>query len=109
MRILMIQPNYHAGGAEIAGTGHPAGSVCRRGAQARGLDRHQIRRCDDEHHPDDKLREIIRRERPDVVLATPITPMIYQAQTTLRIAKEVAPGAVTVLGGIHPTFMYAQV
>jgi anaerobic magnesium-protoporphyrin IX monomethyl ester cyclase len=35
--------------------------------------------------------------------------MIYQAQATLRIARENAPGCVTVLGGIHPTFMYGQV
>ena len=42
-------------------------------------------------------------------MATAITPMIYKAQTTLKIAKEAAPGAVTILGGIHPTFMYGQV
>ena len=58
---------------------------------------------------DDKLAELIRANAPDVVLATAITPMIYQAQKTLEIAKREAPGCVTVLGGIHPTFMYAQV
>ena len=42
-------------------------------------------------------------------MATAITPMIYKAQNTLKIAKEAAPDAVTILGGIHPTFMYAQV
>ena len=42
-------------------------------------------------------------------MATAITPMIYKAQNTLKIAKEAAPNAVTILGGIHPTFMYAQV
>ena len=32
--------------------------------------------------------------------------MIYKAQTTLKIAKEAVPGAVTILGGIHPAYMY---
>jgi anaerobic magnesium-protoporphyrin IX monomethyl ester cyclase len=42
-------------------------------------------------------------------MATTITPMIYKAQRTLEVAKAAAPRAVTILGGIHPTFMYAQV
>jgi anaerobic magnesium-protoporphyrin IX monomethyl ester cyclase len=59
--------------------------------------------------PDDVLREIIRENAPDVVLATAITPMIYKAQTALQIAKEECPDAKAILGGIHPTFMYVQV
>jgi anaerobic magnesium-protoporphyrin IX monomethyl ester cyclase len=106
----MIQPNYHAGGAEIAGN-WPPGWVAYVGGALKHAGLTDIRFVDamTNNIPDDKLRDIIRSDRPDVVLATAITPMIYQAQTTLRIAKEVAPGAVTVLGGIHPTFMYAQV
>jgi anaerobic magnesium-protoporphyrin IX monomethyl ester cyclase len=42
-------------------------------------------------------------------MATAITPMIYKAQNTLQIAKEAVPNAVTILGGVHPTFMYSQV
>jgi len=59
--------------------------------------------------PDDVLAEIIKANQPDVVLATAITPMIYQSETTLKIAKEVCPNVVTVMGGIHPTYMYAEV
>ena len=43
------------------------------------------------------------------VSATAITPMIYQAQISLKIAHEVCPQAKLILGGIHPTFMYGQV
>lgn len=35
--------------------------------------------------------------------------VVYKAQSTLRIAKEAAPNCRTVLGGIHPTFMYTQI
>jgi anaerobic magnesium-protoporphyrin IX monomethyl ester cyclase len=110
MRILMIQPNYHAGGAEIAGN-WPPGWAAYVGGALKGAGFHDVRFLDAMafYIDDDKLRETIRESKPDVVMATAITPMIYKAQTTLQIAKEAAPDCVTILGGIHPTFMYAQV
>lgn len=110
MRILMIQPNYHCGGAEIAGN-WPPGWVAYIGGALKHAGMTNIRFIDAMTYdiPDDKLREIIRVNQPDVVLATAITPQIYKAQTTLQIAKEVLPNVITVLGGIHPTFMYTQV
>ncbi|MFN7309304.1 MAG: magnesium-protoporphyrin IX monomethyl ester anaerobic oxidative cyclase, partial [bacterium] len=110
MRVLMIQPNYHCGGAEIAGN-WPPGWVAYIGGALKGAGITNVRFVDAMTNDiaDDKLAELIRTNQPDVVLATAITPMIYQAQKTLKRAKEAAPGCVTVLGGIHPTFMYAQV
>ncbi|WP_020503937.1 magnesium-protoporphyrin IX monomethyl ester anaerobic oxidative cyclase [Lamprocystis purpurea] len=110
MRILMIQPNYHAGGAEIAGN-WPPGWVAYIGGALKQAGYNNVRFIDAmcEDIPDEKLREIIREHAPDVVLATAITPMIYKAQSTLQLAKEALPKCVTVLGGIHPTFMYTQV
>lgn len=110
MRILMIQPNYHAGGAEIAGN-WPPGWVAYIGGALKGAGFSNIRFVDamTNHIDDERLEEIIRHNAPDVVMATAITPMIYQAQKTLEIARRAAPGCVTVLGGIHPTFMYSQV
>ncbi|MBS0562751.1 MAG: magnesium-protoporphyrin IX monomethyl ester anaerobic oxidative cyclase, partial [Proteobacteria bacterium] len=58
---------------------------------------------------DDDLRAIIAEDRPDVIGATAITPSIYKAERVLQLAKEIHPGTVTVLGGIHATFMYQQV
>jgi len=57
---------------------------------------------------EDEVRAILA-ERPDVVGVTAITPSIYKAERLLQIAKELHPHAVTVLGGIHGTFMYQQV
>ncbi len=110
MRILMIQPNYHCGGAEIAGN-WPPGWVAYIGGALKHAGMTDVRFVDAMTYdlPDHKLREIIRVTKPDVVLATAITPQIYKAQTTLQIAKEECPNAVTVLGGIHATFMYTQV
>ena len=110
MRVLMIQPNYHCGGAEIAGN-WPPGWVAYIGGALKHVGITNVRFVDAMTNDisDEKLAELIRVNAPDVVLATAITPMIYQAQKTLEIAKREMPGCVTVLGGIHPTFMYAQV
>lgn len=110
MRVLMIQPNYHAGGAEIAGNWPPGWVAYIGGAlRAAGIDNLRFVDAMTDHIDDARLEEIIRQNRPDVVLATAITPMIYQAQKTLEIARRAAPECRTVLGGIHPTFMYSQV
>ncbi|WP_295390891.1 magnesium-protoporphyrin IX monomethyl ester anaerobic oxidative cyclase [uncultured Thiodictyon sp.] len=110
MRILMIQPNYHAGGAEIAGNWPPGWAPYIAGAlKHAGYTDVTFLDAMCEHMQDDALRAYIRKHAPDVVLATAITPMIYKAQTTLQLAREAMPSAVTILGGIHPTFMYSQV
>ena len=110
MRILMIQPNYHAGGAEIAGNWPPGWVAYIGGALKRhGFTNLRFVDAMTNHIDDQRLEEFIRHNAPDVVMATAITPMIYQAQRTLEIARKAAPDCVTILGGIHPTFMYAQV
>ena len=110
MRILMIQPNYHAGGAEIAGNWPPSW-IAYIGGALRKAGYSNLRFVDamTNNLPDSTVAQIIRANRPDVVMATAITPMIYKAQETLRLAREANPGCKTILGGVHPTFMYAQV
>ena len=110
MKILMIQPNYHAGGAEIAGN-WPPGWVAYIGGSLKQAGFTNLRFVDamTNHIDDERLAAIIRENAPDVVMATAITPMIYQAQKTMEVARQAAPGCVTILGGIHPTFMYSQV
>ncbi len=110
MRIMMIQPNYHAGGAEIAGNWPPSW-VPYIGGALKQAGYNQVRFIDAMTFdiPDDTLRQIIRLNKPDVIMATAITPMILKAQETLRIAREERPNAKLILGGIHPTFMYTQV
>ncbi len=110
MRILLVQPNYHAGGAEIAGNWPPSWVAYIGGTLKRaGYPNLQFVDAMTNDIPDDTLRLMIRKAQPDVVLATAITPMIYKAQNTLKIAREEAPKAKLILGGIHPTFMYTQV
>lgn len=110
MRLVFVQPNYHAGGAEIAGN-WPPGWVAYIGGALKQAGFTDITFIDamTNHISDEALARRLDALKPDAVLATAITPMIYQAQRTLQVARDVNPKVHTILGGIHPTFMYQQV
>ena len=111
MRIVLIHPNYHSGGAEIAGNWPPAWVAYLTGALKKaGYDDVQFIDAMTNHIEDDELEaRLAAIEAPDVIGCTCITPSIYKAQETLKIAKRLHPEAVTILGGTHATFMYGQV
>ncbi|MEO1000351.1 MAG: magnesium-protoporphyrin IX monomethyl ester anaerobic oxidative cyclase, partial [Pseudomonadota bacterium] len=110
MRILLVHPNYHSGGAEIAGNWPPAWVAYLAGSlKTAGFDDIHFIDAMTNDIPDEDLAERIAALRPDVVGTTAITPSIYKAERVLEIAREVTPEAITVLGGVHATFMYKQV
>ena len=110
MRILFIHPNYHSGGAEIAGNWPPAWVAYLSGSLRRaGFDDIHFIDAMTLHLPEDDLRARIREIAPDVIGTTAITPSIYVAERVLEIAKEEVPNALRVLGGVHATFMFKQV
>mgnify|MGYP001827889627 FL=1 len=110
MRIVLVHPNYHSGGAEIAGNWPPAWVAYLTGSLKKaGFTDVTFIDAMTNHIEDDDLRDRIRAAAPDVVGTTAITPSIYKAERVLQIAKEVNPEIVTVLGGVHATFMYQQV
>jgi anaerobic magnesium-protoporphyrin IX monomethyl ester cyclase len=110
MRILFIHPNYHSGGAEIAGNWPPAWVAYLTGAlkTAGYTDVHFVDAMTNDL-TEEQVRAVIAEKRPDVVGCTAITPSIYKAQRLLQIVKEVDSRIVTLLGGVHATFMYQQV
>ncbi len=110
MRVVLIHPNYHSGGAEIAGNWPPAWVAYLTGyLKAGGY--HDITFIDamTHHLSDEQVAERLRALDPDIVGCTAITPAIYKAEGLLHLAKQLKPSVVTVLGGIHGTFMYPQV
>ncbi|MBX9796109.1 magnesium-protoporphyrin IX monomethyl ester anaerobic oxidative cyclase [Sphingomonas sp.] len=110
MRILFIHPNYHSGGAEIAGNWPPAWAAYLTGALRKaGFDDIVFIDAMTHHIDDDRLRTMIAEAQPDIVGTTAITPAIYTAERVLKMAKDVVPQAMTLLGGVHGTFMYRQV
>ena len=110
LRILLIHPNYHSGGAEIAGNWPPAWAAYLTGSlKSAGYEDVRFIDAMTNDLSDEALAARIAEEKPDIVGATSITPSIYKAERALQIAKEVHPDAVTLLGGVHATFMYQQV
>ncbi len=110
MRILLIHPNYHSGGAEIAGNWPPAWVAYLTGyLKADGYTDVHFVDAMTHHLDDDAVRARITELKPDIVGCTAITPAIYKAEAVLKLVKDIDPGIVTVLGGIHGTFMYPQV
>jgi anaerobic magnesium-protoporphyrin IX monomethyl ester cyclase len=110
MHILLVHPNYHSGGAEIAGNWPPAWVAYLAGSlKAAGYDRVTFVDAMTNHVTDEDLRARMIAEAPDVVGVTSITPSIYAAERVLEIARDAVPNAVRVLGGVHATFMYKQV
>lgn len=110
MRIVLVHPNYHSGGAEIAGNWPPAWAAYLAGAlKAAGFDDIHFIDAMTNDLSEAELRSRFTALKPDVVGCTAITPSIYTAERTLQIAQETCPNAVRVLGGVHATFMYQQV
>lgn len=110
MKILMIQPNYHSGGAEIAGNWTPSW-VAYIGGALKQAGFNQVKFVDAmaDDLPDETIEDIIRKNQPDVVMTTNITPSIFKAQDIMKTAKKVNKNIRTIMGGIHSTFMYPQV
>ncbi|MGB5251554.1 MAG: magnesium-protoporphyrin IX monomethyl ester anaerobic oxidative cyclase [Sedimenticolaceae bacterium] len=110
MHIALVHPNYHSGGAEIAGNWPPAWVAYLAGSlKTAGFDKVTFIDAMTHEIDDADLRERLSHLQPDIVGTTAITPSIYVAENVLKIASEVCPNAVRVLGGIHATFMYKQV
>ena len=110
MRIALVHPNYHSGGAEIAGTWPPAWAAYLSGSlrSAGYEDVHFIDAMTD-HLSEDEVRSRLMDLQPDIIGATAITPSIYAAERILQLGREACPDALTLLGGVHATFMYKQV
>ena len=99
MRIVFVHPNYHSGGAEIAGNWPPAWVAYLSGAlKSAGFDDIHFLDAMTNHLGDDDLRERLAALAPDLVGTTAITPSIYAAERVLEIARDVAPTALSPSG-----------
>src|SRR5215472_546761 len=64
---------------------------------------HEVRVLDLRLEPEDALARALVAFRPDVVGVTSMTTDAYQAKACLRLARQLRPEALTVVGGHHPT------
>ena len=85
MRVMLVHPNYHSGGAEIAGTWPPAWVAYLAGYLKAGgytdivfIDAMTL------DLSEDVMRQKFAEIKPDIVGCTAITPSIYKAQRLLQ-------------------------
>lgn len=107
-RLLLITPPYHAGVVESAGRWPNLGFVYLAGhARAAG---YEVRIFDAMSKMVDleRIAREIEAFAPDYVGSTAVTASTPAAMEVLRVAKEIDPRIVTLIGGIHATFMYEE-
>jgi anaerobic magnesium-protoporphyrin IX monomethyl ester cyclase len=61
------------------------------------------------NHGYPEIEKRLRVNVADYVATSAVTATINDAVRTLELAKTVKPDTVTILGGVHPTFMFAEV
>lgn len=108
-KILLITPPYHSGVVEAAGTWLNLGFVYIAGSLRKAGYDVEIYDAMSYFHTYEDIRKRLIDSRPDVVATTAITATINDALKSLQLAREINPETVTVLGNVHPTFMWQEI
>ena len=108
-KILLITPPYHTGVVESAGVWLNVGFVYLAGSLRAAGHEPVIYDAMSHWHEYDDIRKRIELEKPDVVGTTAFTAEIVDALKVLKLAKEVNPGIITVIGNVHPTYCYEEI
>jgi anaerobic magnesium-protoporphyrin IX monomethyl ester cyclase len=108
-KIMFITPPYHGGITELAGRWIPLNFVYLAGSVRQGGFAVEIYDAATREDRYPEIAERFREASPDYVATSAITASIGEAQRTLELAKEINPDAVTILGGVHASFMYEEV
>lgn len=108
-KILFVTPPYHSGVDEIAGRWIPLALVYLAGAARQAGLNAGIYDAMAKGHGYAEIEKRFRESPADYVAATAITATVNDAVRTLELAKRVNPAVVTILGGVHPSFMYEEI
>jgi len=108
-KVLLITPPYHSGVMESAGVWLNVGFVYIAGSlRASGFDP-IIYDAMSYWHGYDDIEKRITDIRPDVVATTAFTAEIVDALKVLKLAKDINPEIITIIGNVHPTFCYEEI
>ena len=116
LRVLFVTPPYACWGVQVIGTWPPLHLAYLAGAaEAAG---HQARIYDamNKKHTFEDVRRELAAWQPDVVMTLDYLPVtgaistatVPDALKVLRLAKELNPKTVTLIGGPHPSFMFEE-
>jgi len=108
-KILFITPPYHCGVVEVAGRWVPLTFVYLAGAVREAGFEPLIYDAMTKRHGFKEIRNKITQVNPDYVATTAITSTAPDALEILRVTKEINPNITTIIGGVHPSFLYKEV
>ena len=117
LKILLVTSPYRCWGVQVVGAWPPLHLAYLAGAAREAGAAPQIYDAMNKSHDFADIRAEIERSRPDCVISydyLPVTGAISTAALPdaleiLRLAKEIDPRIVTIVGGPHPTFLPAEV
>jgi anaerobic magnesium-protoporphyrin IX monomethyl ester cyclase len=108
-KILFVTPPYHCGVVEVAGRWIPLNFVYLAGIAREAGYTAEIYDAMSKGDDYPEMEQRISRSKADVIATTAITSTINDAIKTLELARKINPSAVTILGGVHPTFCYEEI
>lgn len=108
-KILFATPPYHSGIPELAGRWVPLNLVYLAGVARRSGLAAEIYDAMAKDHGYPEIEARLQASRPDYLAIGAITATINDALKTLELAKRINPQTVTILGGVHPTFMFTEI
>jgi|Deesub1362A_J573_1020465.scaffolds.fasta_scaffold00013_49 anaerobic magnesium-protoporphyrin IX monomethyl ester cyclase len=108
-KVLFITPSYHCGVVEVAGHWIPLQFVYLGGAVREAGFEPIVYDAMTKRHSLETIAKKIADVNPDYVATTAITATVLDALEVLRVAKEINPDIITIIGGVHPTFLYDEV
>ena len=104
MRILLVMPTaFEAGRLGLENVVWLSEPVALTSVGTAVSGEHEVRVMDMRLEPEVALAEELKAFKPDLVGTTSMTTDAYQAKAVLRMAREMVPTALTVVGGHHPT------
>lgn len=107
-KVLFITPPYHCGVVEVAGRWVPLTFVYLAEAVRRAGFEPVIYDAMTKQHGFSEIEERIRKEKPGFVATSAITSTTPDALLVLETARKVDPDITTVIGGVHPTFLFQE-
>lgn len=109
MKVLLITPPYHCGVLESAGSWLPTAFVYLAGSLRKAGYEVEIYDAMSKFHTYEDIRAHLTKAQPDVVATGAITATIYDCIDVLKLAKELNPEILTILGNVHPTFCWEEI
>lgn len=108
-KILFITPPFHAGVVEVAGRWVPLSMVYLAGAARDAGLSVQIYDAMTKGVGHKEIEAKIKECKPHYVATSAITCTLPDALAIVEAAKKINPNIITLLGGIHPTFMEEEI